>query len=149
MRITALTVLFAITIAFTTSGAPGPREVRKPIDPPGGDWEVLKWELNGLMMKVSNAPPSEMIMRFTPNKFEMVDAGFPQDTKAAYFRDGEVFEIDLPHEDSTYLMRGIWKVDGDTLLLCLGRPGADRPTEFTAPKDSKRSLWTLKRKEKQ
>ena len=49
-------------------------------------------------------------------------------------------------EDPKAMRKGIWKIDGDILLVCFGAMSAERPTDFTAPKDSKRNLWTLKRK---
>jgi len=41
--------------------------------------------------------------------------------------------------------RGIYKVDGDTLVLCLGGPGQERPREFRSPAGSGHALIILKR----
>jgi uncharacterized protein (TIGR03067 family) len=41
---------------------------------------------------------------------------------------------------------GIYRVHGDTRVLCIVRDGRPRPTEFSAPKRSGRMLVTLKRK---
>jgi uncharacterized protein (TIGR03067 family) len=146
MRITGLALLLAITTACATVGAPGPKETRKPTDPPSGEWEVLKWEKNGRVQVEFRDRPSDMTMRFAPTKWITLDGKFPVEERAGYYKNGEAFEIDLSPGNPKSVMRGIWKIDGDTLLLCLAARGADRPTEFTAPKDSKRSLWTLKRK---
>ena len=143
MRVAGAAVLVVITTACASVGAPAAKNARKPTDPPSGEWEVLKWELNGLVQVEHKYGKSNTTIRFEPKKWVVVDHGFAgRGERAEYYKNGEIFEIDLPDSGK----RGIWKVDGDTLLLCFGRPGADRPTEFTAPKDSKRSLWTLRRK---
>jgi hypothetical protein len=142
MRIVGPAILFAMTTASAAVGAPGPKDARKPTDPPSGDWEVLKWENNGRVVKEYKAHTSDMTMRFTPKKRIVVDRNFPGEERAEYYKNGEVFEIDLPDSGT----RGIWKVEDDTLLLCFAWSGRDRPTDFTAARDSKRMLWTLKRK---
>jgi uncharacterized protein (TIGR03067 family) len=44
------------------------------------------------------------------------------------------------------LVPGIYKIDGDTLTLCLANnPAAERPKEFKAPKGSRLSLLVLTR----
>jgi len=44
-------------------------------------------------------------------------------------------------------MRGICEIDGDTLKVCITALSDKWPDDFTAKKDSKRTLLVLKRKE--
>jgi uncharacterized protein (TIGR03067 family) len=130
-------------------GAPRPKDARQPADPPSGEWEVLKREDDGIVMYDYKERPTDRTMRLESTKLVLVFAGkFPREQRAAYYRNGEALEIDLSPEDVKSVTRGIWKVDGGTLVLCLGAPGGERPTEFTAPAGSRRTLWTLKRKGK-
>jgi uncharacterized protein (TIGR03067 family) len=43
---------------------------------------------------------------------------------------------------------GIYELDGDTVKFCFAAPGKDRPTEFTAPAGSQRTLSVWKRDKK-
>ena len=142
--------MFAWIIAGSlVVGAPGLKEVRKPIDPPSGEWEMRKQEYDGRVQDEYKAGQSEKTMRFTPTKSVLVFFDqFPREQPAAYYINGETLEIDLSPDNPKGMRKGIWTIDGDSLLLCFGERGADRPTDFTAPKDSGRTLWTLKRKPK-
>jgi uncharacterized protein (TIGR03067 family) len=44
---------------------------------------------------------------------------------------------------------GIYELNGDTLKICLGLPGKDRPTELSAKEGAKKTLYTYKRKKKE
>ena len=44
-------------------------------------------------------------------------------------------------------MRGIFKIDGDTLTICLAFAG-DTPTKFESPEGAMTTLITLKRRKK-
>jgi uncharacterized protein (TIGR03067 family) len=56
-------------------------------------------------------------------------------------------EIDItPGDDTNKLMRGIYKIEKDTLTICIAhRPTSDRPTEFKAPEDGQAVLVTLEK----
>jgi uncharacterized protein (TIGR03067 family) len=45
---------------------------------------------------------------------------------------------------------GIYKIDGDSITICLARPGeTDRPTEFKSTEENGNILVTIKRKKKE
>jgi uncharacterized protein (TIGR03067 family) len=51
-----------------------------------------------------------------------------------------------PTKGKTHL--GIYELDGDTVKFCFAAPGKERPTEFTAPEGSQRTLSVWKRDRK-
>jgi len=53
--------------------------------------------------------------------------------------------IDLDDGPGTSLRQGIYRVDGDTLTVCIGSGLANRPTAFEAPKGSLSFLYTFRR----
>jgi len=54
------------------------------------------------------------------------------------------WDRDGPYEDQT--VPGIYELDGDTLRLCFGRPGSERPKEFTTKTPPGVLFCTYKRK---
>jgi uncharacterized protein (TIGR03067 family) len=149
MRVAIPTMLLMIAAVGAAAGAPRPKdkEERTPVDPPAGEWSVEKIEEDGEVLRSKNPAAVEWTARFTPNKWILsARRSTIADQRVGYYQNGSVFEMDLSPEDPKTMRKGIWKIDGDRLLLCYGAPGADRPTDFAAPKDSGRKLYTLKRK---
>lgn len=56
-------------------------------------------------------------------------------------------EIDISPPDGRKRAQGIYKLDGDALVICATNKG-DRPKEFKADKDTKTTVLTLKRDKK-
>jgi uncharacterized protein (TIGR03067 family) len=156
LRYLLLAIILATSASRVTLGAPRLQETRKPVDPPEGEWWVEKWEFDGEVLKVREDRVTRLnwSVTLTKNKMVVITSGGPVSSgrRVAYYQTDTVLGFDLSPDlgaaDPKTLTKGIWKLEGDTLLFCFGEPGGDRPTDFTAPKDSGRNLYTLKRKPK-
>jgi uncharacterized protein (TIGR03067 family) len=50
--------------------------------------------------------------------------------------------------DVDKVVKGIWKLDGDTLTVCVAEPGKDRPTAFEAKEGTGHTLLVFKKGKK-
>jgi uncharacterized protein (TIGR03067 family) len=154
VRTSGYVILWSISTACFLAGAPRPKDDRTPEPPPDGEWAVEKEELSGSVVKSKPKGRPDRIqwtVRLSPTKWEVFRSGSErplEDWPAAYFKTAAGNEVDFFPDEPKFLRKGIWKLDGDTLLVCYADVGGDRPTEFTSPKDSKQVLYTLKRRGK-
>lgn len=51
-------------------------------------------------------------------------------------------------DDKDQVVKGIWKLDGDSLTICVAEPGKDRPKEFAAKEGTGHTLLGFKRMKK-
>jgi uncharacterized protein (TIGR03067 family) len=131
--------LLALALAVA---APLPKE--KPKAEPGkleGEWVVESYVQGGQV----EAKRAGMHMSFADGKVivkeEGGDIGYTTRPKA------NPPEIDLLAGTET--IRGIYKVEGDTLLVCFPKSNkAERPTKFESPAGSNLVLMTLQRDKK-
>jgi uncharacterized protein (TIGR03067 family) len=131
-----------------TVGAPGEKDKK---DGPAivGEWSGEKAVRGGQEVAV---PDGGITVTFTADgKVKIVTGGKERDEHGTYTIDAKKSpaEIDLtpPKEEGKHL--GIFKIDGDTLTVCLGdKGGTERPTKFESPDGSKIMLLTLKRAKK-
>jgi uncharacterized protein (TIGR03067 family) len=129
-------------------GAPGEKDNK---EGPSivGEWKGEKAVRGGQEVAV---PEGGITVTFTSDgKVKIVTGGKERDEHGTYTVNTKKnpAEIDLtpPKEDAKHL--GLFKIDGDTLTLCLSdKGGTERPTKFESPDGSKIMLLTLKRAKK-
>ena len=117
-----------------------------------GEWKLAAWERTREQDKDSKG----FTIKFDSGKGFFIEEDDPCETcefVVALFPDHDPKEIDFkytgpdredvgPGQDT---MRGIYRLDGDTLVLCMGGGGDERPTEFKAVKEQEVDLMVLRR----
>jgi len=131
-----------LAIALTV-GAPGPKDAKT--DPPKieGNWVAESYVLGGK----DEGREKGVVFTFADGQLSRgskVEVSYVLNPKA-----------DPPQIDLTSVrgkdapIPGIYKIDGDTLVLCFPKGGsADRPTKFESPAGSRIVLFTFKREKK-
>jgi uncharacterized protein (TIGR03067 family) len=122
----------------------------KPAKPPEGEWELQDSVWKGMRVPFDPKSGEVFRLRLTPTTWtSFVPAAKREDKYTAAFSEaGGVFRVDLHVDEPGKEERGIWKVEGDTLTICMGLPGEPRPADYTCPVGSKRYLFVLKRVKK-
>jgi uncharacterized protein (TIGR03067 family) len=134
--------------AVLTVGAPGEKD-KKEAPSIVGEWNGEKAVRGGQEMPI---PEAGITVTFTADgKLKVTEGGKEKEEHGTYKLDAKKTpgEIDItpPKEDGTHL--AIFKIDGDTLTICLSDKGStERPTKFESPDGSKIMLLTLKRAKK-
>jgi len=137
-------------IAALVIGAPALKDRPKAGGHVVGDWVLARWVIDGQDLPL---PATRWAYRFTPDGrvFTAAESRVPAETGTYRVDPDEVpARIDLLSAPSPTgrLTPGIYRVEGDTLTLCLwvGRATeAERPTRFAAPAGSGAVLLILKR----
>jgi uncharacterized protein (TIGR03067 family) len=139
-------VLFGVVLAVA---APGDKEAPKKEAPSiVGEWDGEKNVRGGMERPI---PDGGVKVTFTADGKLLFKEGNKDPGTGSYKVDatkspGEI-EITPPKEDGTLL--GIFKIDGDTLTICLADKGStDRPTKFESLEGTNVMLVTLKRVKK-
>src|SRR5262245_34376051 len=139
-------VLLAAVLAV---GAPGDKEAPKK-DAPSivGEWEGEKLVRGGQERPI---PDGGVKITFTKDGKLLFKEGNKDEETGSYKVDAKKspaeIEVVPPKETETHI--GIFKIEGDTLTICLAdKNSADRPTKFESPDGTNIMLVTLKRVKK-
>lgn len=130
-------------------GAPAAKEPPKKEAPSiVGEWNGEKALAGG---KEKPVPPEGIVFTFTADGMFKVKEGVNEKSDAATYKidtKKSPAEIDLDASGKGSML-GIFKIDGDTLTICIsaGKDGK-RPTEFESPEGSRTMLMTFKRVKK-
>jgi uncharacterized protein (TIGR03067 family) len=146
----SLLVGLAVSLA-----APAPKEPPKKEPSIVGEWVGEK-----LVMGGKEVPPAKGVkgMRFTfaeDGKFTAHGDADKPDTgtyKIDAKKDPPELDLIVPTGKATEATLGIYKIEGDTLTICItftfGQKGAKRPAKLESPDDSDVMLMTFKRAKK-
>ena len=116
------------------------------IDKLQGTWAIAALEVEGVKVAAGTVQGSQIIMR--GDRFTTVAMGAEYGGTFAVDPSATPMRLDLtftegPHAGET--SPAIFELHGDTLLLCLGMAGRDRPTHFATSPGSGHALETLAR----
>ncbi|MSR53140.1 MAG: TIGR03067 domain-containing protein [Gemmataceae bacterium] len=138
------TLLLGLAVAV---GAPGAKDPPKKEAAIVGEWLTISLSAGGMDLP----QPKDKELRFTfaaDGKLTVLDDKMTEVSTYTVDAKKSPAEIDMtPVADSKDLpIMEIFKIDGDTLTLCVVEGKKDpRPTKFESPKDSRTMLLTLKR----
>ena len=124
--------------------APAPKEAKKPEPTLLGEWTLESAVFMGMAMP---APKGRSTITFTPDGKCIAiegDGAKPDTTTFTHDAKKSPAEIDLI-EGNNLRMAGIYKIEGETLTICISIMG-DRPAKFAA--NDKFMMMTLKRVKK-
>ena len=141
-------VLLAWALAFLL-GAKGPKETAaKDAERLQGTWIVVSGQEDGDKYEGEYLKSVRVTFRGDECTFNK-PLGIKLFTKAPFKLDPtqEPKAIDFDVAGGAKYLNGIYQLEGDSLRLCIEHIYGDnkRPTEFNAPKGSKRALITLRR----
>ena len=142
---TTLLVGLAIAVGAPTKKDPPAK------DPPTlvGEWLGESGVRGG---KPENPPPGTSLTFTADGKVMFKEGGDAKPEEGSYKSDpkktpGEI-DITPPDAPKGEMLRGIYKIEGDTLTMCFSLRG-ERPTEFASPPGTEVMLITCKRAKKE
>ncbi len=114
-----------------------------------GSWRIVSVEASGKKLPEEDFKEVVLILEgdrhTTRNGADRYSGTFAIDPGKKPKRIDFLYD-DGPEKGKT--ARGIYEFDGDTLKICLGLAGQERPTEFTSKPGSRHFLEVLKRQKK-
>jgi uncharacterized protein (TIGR03067 family) len=140
-------VLILVLVLLAPVGKGG--DADKPSKALEGTWKASSLESDGQKVAGDDVPDLGLVIKGDGYK-ELQNGNETEEGKIKLdpSKSPKALDFDIQTgNDQGKKQLGIYKVDGDTLTLCLARPGGDeRPKEFAAPQGSSFTVIVFKRK---
>jgi uncharacterized protein (TIGR03067 family) len=123
-----------------------------------GSWDVASADMKGVVTRIGEDELAGTTATFTFEKDKMRIESLwdgkkeTQVLKIQFDPDKTPKELDLIELEGPYkgnASKAIYKIEGDTLTICIARPDFDRPDRFTTALGDGRTLYVLKRSKPQ
>jgi len=130
----------SICILLVTSLLGAPRLKDQP-ESPTGEWVLVQIQRNGEKLRL---PETELKCEQQIIRMHFAD-GVSGTIRVSFHAEGKVSEVDFHPESPDDLLKGIFRLEADTLTICSNeKPDLARPVQFRSDEPD-RVLWTFKR----
>jgi uncharacterized protein (TIGR03067 family) len=133
-------------------GAPGAKEAPKKAEVPTivGEWECVEFISAGRKATAKQVSEMRLVFEFTVDGRFRVRPGTKDATEGTYSTDTakDPAQLNYTPAKNAKEIQGIYRVEKDTLTICVTGGGGERPTKFESPAGAPIVLLTYKRVEK-
>jgi uncharacterized protein (TIGR03067 family) len=143
--------VIAVTLALCAgplTAAPGPKDEKDEVKKFEGEWTFVSWEHSGQTLPKEVLDITKWSVKGDKYSFEMGEQQEEGTIKIDASKKPATLDFDITSgNDKGKKQVGIYKIDGDTMTICLARPGEEkRPSEFKSTEEDGHILVTIKKK---
>jgi uncharacterized protein (TIGR03067 family) len=127
--------------------APAPKDDKDDLKKFEGDWVFTSWEFGGQTLPAEFRDSAKWSVKGDKYTFEMNEQKEEGTIKLDPAKKPATIDFAITAgNDKGKDQPGIYKVDGDTITICLARPGGkERPTDFKSTEENGFILVTVKK----
>jgi uncharacterized protein (TIGR03067 family) len=142
----AASLVLAGSLGLSTA-APAPKDDKEDMKKFEGDWTFTAWESAGQSLPPEARDIAKWSVKGDKYSFEMGEEKEEGTIKLDPAKKPATIDFTITSgRDKGKDQPGIYKVDGDTITICLARPGAkERPSDFKSTEENGFILVTVKK----
>jgi uncharacterized protein (TIGR03067 family) len=139
-----------VAVAGLLIAAPGTKDEKDDLKKFEGSWVFSSWDHAGHALPAEARETAKLTIKGDKYSFEFNDLTEEGTIKLDPGKKPATIDLAITDgEDKGKSQVGIYKIDGNTITVCLAAPGSkDRPTEFKSTEENGHILATLKRAKK-
>jgi uncharacterized protein (TIGR03067 family) len=140
----------ALSLALVATLGARAAEEKDPAKALQGEWTITDWRQGGATVPLAELSTIRWAVDGTRYAFALGDSREEGTVKVDAAKKPATIDLAIADGESKGQEQlGIYKFDGDAIVICFGRPGTkDRPTEFSSTRANRQILMTIKRAKK-